>query len=990
MPSARRHGLTIVTPSFEKHVVQFERMLESLARFCTDPGFVDLIVVVERANVERFTQVCRRHPAIGFSILVTEDILADFGVPEAPGAFLRRIGKFTFQTLKKLGGLARARTAWSLVLDSESLFHKPFSAERLLQDYAERKYVFYTETRPRGPRWRESTGWRVTENCGAALDVPAGDRWYMEYFHWFYETDKLLDMVQRRLTPAFFATIRNPSSGEVDHFENVLYYIYLENHHGDEYDFVDFKQLLDQHLPPSLSARFKLDELPFSLFGNDYLLNILGPEEVGALQGLFAAYRLPFIRLEPPVFNTGYFPALKALDSFVATISSHHAGWLRKKIAVCVSGEFRHTTHRTPEQQARHLAGFLSGVECDVYVHGWSNPNEALIVEALRPRASRFETKPSFAAMARRIRLREPRLKPGRDEGSLAMFYGLKSVFELVEPHLDEYDYILRIRPDLYSDISLKEILVRISDEGDLLPDTIYVPRHFHSKGVNDQLALGPVEVMRAYFRTFDHVEQRLETLFFNPECVLLGHLLERDVPLAVVEIPYALMRDEPIRLDGVHGAFHRQFGVWWSRTDDLPQFEDLSDYFRDKLAAMDAMMRGRVPDLLYVRAGAHGGGEAMLRLHAVDNDPARHASAMFDRLGFGVSAPFVLEDGVATQVADAVGKQLFVYPEGDGLTVAEWRWRAGRFGVERLTVSADALSPAALPLGAPVPPRPAVRHEPPPEQADAVGDAEGGVAGQLWPGRRLRVGARLASRGGAYALQLRADGDCLLADLRAPGADPLWSSGTRGEATHLVMQLDGNVVIYTADGSAVWASGTEGRPGAYLEVTDDGALVIGDGRDDFWRAPDRPPVPSPAHPGRLTGGDVLSPGDVLISPSGASRLDLAATGDLRVRAGGDAPATLWSADHGRPVASTAMQADGNLVLYDSDAQALWASHTDGSPGAALHIFDDGALAVVRDGVELWRWSAPDEPLSPHASEPAQKPRQALGTVMRELVPAAS
>ena len=962
MPRDSRPGLTIVTPTFEKHAVQFERMLGSLAEFCTDPEFLNLIVVVEKHNVARFTEICAAQAKISFRIVTTEDILADYGVPETPGAFLKRIGKFTFQTLKKLGGLARARTAWSLVLDSEGLFLKPFSAERMLQDYAERKYVFYTQTRPRGPLWRESTGYRVTENCGTALGVTSGDRWYMEYFHWFYETDKLLDMVQRRLTPDFFDLLRSPSSGVVDHFENVLYYLYLQHHHADEYDFVDFKKLIDRHLPSNIAARFKLDELPFSLFGNDYLLNILSPAEVPYLAGLFEAYRLPFIRLEPPVFNTGYLPALTALEPFVATISSHHMGWLRKKIAVCISGEFRHTVHRVPEHQVRHLAGFLTGVECDVYVHGWSNASEALIIDELKPRAYRFEPKPSFEDMAARIRHREPNLKPQRDEGSLAMFHGLKSVFELVEPHLDDYDYVVRIRPDLFSELSLKEILVRISDEGDLLPDTVYVPRHFHSKGINDQLALGPVEVMRAYFRTFDYVERNIDTLFFNPESVLLGHLLHRDVALAVVDTPYALMRHEPFKLGGLHEAFHRQFGVWWSRTDDLPLFEDVSDYFRDKLAAMDAMMRGLVPDVLFVRAPGGGGADAVLRLHAVDNDPSRHASAVFDRLGFGVWAPFVLEDGGVVEVADPAPKQVFVRAEPDGgLTVCEWRWRKGRFSVQRVAVAAECVSPAAFGVGGSAAPTPrVVRHEPPGDQAASAEDVQGGVAGQLWPGRRLRAGARLESRNGLFALRLRHDGACELLDLRVRRAEPLWSSGSGGEALHLVMQLDGNVVLLDTAGEPIWASGTVGRPGAYLEVTADGAVVVSDGRDDFWRVPAQVKgiaAPVPTGSGVLAAGASLLPGDALDSRSGRSRLELTRGGALNVRTratGGDRTMEVSPAPEGGE-AVLSMQEDGNLVLYGGDG-AHWSSGTVGHPGAVLRLTDDGVVTVTAaKGEELWR-----------------------------------
>jgi hypothetical protein len=42
-------------------------------------------------------------------------------------------------------------------------------------------------------------------------------------------------------------------------------------------------------------------------------------------------------------------------------------------------------------------------------------------------------------------------------------------------------------------------------------------------------------------------------------------------------------------------------------------------------------------------------------------------------------------------------------------------------------------------------------------------------------------------------------------------------------------MQTDGNLVVYDLRGNALWASNTNGHPGAYLIVQNDGNLVIYD-----------------------------------------------------------------------------------------------------------------------------------------------------------------
>lgn len=48
------------------------------------------------------------------------------------------------------------------------------------------------------------------------------------------------------------------------------------------------------------------------------------------------------------------------------------------------------------------------------------------------------------------------------------------------------------------------------------------------------------------------------------------------------------------------------------------------------------------------------------------------------------------------------------------------------------------------------------------------------------------------------------------------------------------------------------------------------------------------------------------------------------------------------------------MQSDGNLVLYDQNNSALWATGTDGNPGSFLVIQDDGNVVVYKPNQPIW------------------------------------
>src|SRR3954447_6370514 len=55
-----------------------------------------------------------------------------------------------------------------------------------------------------------------------------------------------------------------------------------------------------------------------------------------------------------------------------------------------------------------------------------------------------------------------------------------------------------------------------------------------------------------------------------------------------------------------------------------------------------------------------------------------------------------------------------------------------------------------------------------------------------------------------------------------------LWHTATRGrDAAQMVMQEDGNLVIYEKRRRPLWASGTNGNQSAYLALQEDSNVVI-------------------------------------------------------------------------------------------------------------------------------------------------------------------
>ncbi|MFD8480265.1 glycoside hydrolase domain-containing protein [Kitasatospora sp. NPDC059673] len=231
----------------------------------------------------------------------------------------------------------------------------------------------------------------------------------------------------------------------------------------------------------------------------------------------------------------------------------------------------------------------------------------------------------------------------------------------------------------------------------------------------------------------------------------------------------------------------------------------------------------------------------------------------------------------------------------------------------------------------------------------DVTSNASGNT---LQPGQRLASGQSLTSD--SMTLTMQPDGN-LVAYLKAgTGSRPVWSTKTYGNSgAYAVMQDDGNLVIYRADGGpgnggALWAT-TTASGGAYAMLQDDGNFVVyrkggGQGNGALW----------------ASGSQALSPlvfsGRQLSNnqwtQSATVRMVMQDDGNLVLYRRSDNSVLWTSYTYNNPGAYLFMQPDGNLVIYKAGTTtgALWQSSTYSNPGAYGLLQDDGNFVVYRQG----------------------------------------
>ena len=107
-----------------------------------------------------------------------------------------------------------------------------------------------------------------------------------------------------------------------------------------------------------------------------------------------------------------------------------------------------------------------------------------------------------------------------------------------------------------------------------------------------------------------------------------------------------------------------------------------------------------------------------------------------------------------------------------------------------------------------------------------------------------------------------------------------------------------------------------------------------------------------------LKAGEVLTPGQALVSPNGRTKLRFDPDGDLVLYRDG---AVRWSSGtRGTGADRVIMQPDGELAVYGPLAygpQPVWRSSSGGFPGAVLSVRDDGGVVVRREDTPIL-WSA--------------------------------
>lgn len=198
-------------------------------------------------------------------------------------------------------------------------------------------------------------------------------------------------------------------------------------------------------------------------------------------------------------------------------------------------------------------------------------------------------------------------------------------------------------------------------------------------------------------------------------------------------------------------------------------------------------------------------------------------------------------------------------------------------------------------------------------------------LGNQLTNGQQMHSNQYIMSPDGRFVLMMESGGN--LAEYTAGVTSPIWSTGTGGNSgAWLGVQSDGNVVLYSASGSALWSTGALGIT-KFVVQDDENVVGYNSAGQAAWNAGKT----TNSYGWNWRGSDSLTTGMTMVREQ-----------------------YIRSAD-GRYI--TVMQDDGNLVVYGPGQTLLWNSGTPNNPGAYIVVQSDGNVVMYNSAGTTPLWS---------------------------------
>lgn len=323
----------IITPTFKGHFNFIKIYLKSFNKYVIDKDNVVLYFTINKNEVEDFKKIISSYTNCNIEILIFDDILKKNKIYLHPDNLLKKYGKFSFQTMKKLYSILEVPERYSLILDSESSWVRETKMSELFEQFFDHPKIFYSEINTD----RFNAFCRNVQNN---INIIAGhdiNVWFIENFMWYYDKFIILEMIAEYgdiysvIDKIYHKGYRMEGVFEILLYSNYIY----DNNEKYRYEKVNVTEVCKKNLTPYVWENYFFD-VSDRWGGSSGLLEhgmvSLNEENIEELSALFKNLGFNIIRCEvgPMNKNAKYFFEFVKPNIFAAS-QEHCFGVLSDK-----------------------------------------------------------------------------------------------------------------------------------------------------------------------------------------------------------------------------------------------------------------------------------------------------------------------------------------------------------------------------------------------------------------------------------------------------------------------------------------------------------------------------------------------------------------------------------------------------------------------------------------------------------------------------------
>lgn len=536
--------IDIVVPTYLGHLEFLKKFLDTFDINCLDKMDVTINLIVSREEEEIFRNILNDYPTLTIKIMVMRDLVEKYDneiIDE--NELLSRIGRFNYQSLKKLFGSLETGNEFVCLFDSECLFVRQFKMREYIDN---NKNTYFYCSKIEHNHACDSTHAKYMQNTMNALLSVVDSKWYLESYMWVLRTRVLND-----LKNFLIEKYHKLTQISKDFFIEYGYYLYYMIHQN-EYEkvvWIDTNKVLKTYMPTEQFNVWYNETHPWCMLEHIGLhLKSANYEQLESVNYAYKQLSFPLFRLlEHNVMNQNM---LLTCDNIKICVSEYCSdvyqltmnNAFNKKIGVFVTGLFREC------DKLEHLFNFIYPLELPIHYYITSNVPGMYI-----PLHKHYLTNtikiddycPSFDKTRAKSHYN---LQNYIVPNTISMFYKKAQMLK----YADQYDVIINIRPDLLSfNMHLVDIIRQVLFNWD--ENTIYIPKIYNSVGITDTFAIGSTTVMKKYLGLYENINELMDMNPFIPEFLLYKHINNSNIKLESIEWDYKINHHP-----------HNILNAWW------------------------------------------------------------------------------------------------------------------------------------------------------------------------------------------------------------------------------------------------------------------------------------------------------------------------------------------------------------------------------------------------------------------------------------------